>query len=111
MINQANKIQENQVILTKHFGEYTEHMKNPLPLGEFVGTVKVHTLPNHAPVAFLYVSYGVDNYIRYDLPQFCQQFNSKKVVILGRPYNKIVGERTYNKMLVVRVKELHNDRK
>ena len=108
-MNQANRIQENQVILTKHFGMYTERMKNPLPLGEFVGTIKVHKLPGHPPVAFLYVCHDVDNYTRYDLPQFCQQFNEKKVAVLGRPYDKIVGERTYHKMLVVRVKELHND--
>lgn len=110
MLNQANRIQENQVILTKHFGMYTERMKNPLPLGEFIGIIKVHKLPGHPPVAFLYVSHSIDDYTRYDLPEFCQQFNGKKVVILGRPYEKIVGERTYNKMIVIRIKKLKNDK-
>lgn len=89
----------------KYFSDYVEKQQDSIPAQELVGTLKVHEL-NGNKAAFLYVTTDKDKYIRYDLPSFTMRYDNSIVAVIGRPYTKKVGEKTYNKLVVIRIRKL-----
>lgn len=86
---------------TKYFGEYVEYKDNDIPVVEMEGQVKVRDLHGRKGV---YLWQAGPELVRYDLPHFMQSYNEQTVVLLARPYAKKVGERVYNKLVVVAAK-------
>lgn len=90
---------------TRHFGTYTEVRDDDITVQEFVGTVQVKE-HNNIGAAFLYVRKAKNIYWRYDLPTFMKKYDGRKVAILGRPYVKQVGNKTYYKLVVIIAKPI-----
>lgn len=99
----------NKTYQTKYFGTFIDRMADRYiaqPLVELTGTIKVHEL-NGIKAAFMYESLPDDKgYVRYDMPAFASKYENEYVAVLGRKVTKIVGDKQYNKLIVVQLKSL-----
>lgn len=95
------------VMITTYFGEFVDSdTKHSQPLEELTGTVKVHSL-NGVEAAFLYSpDDSKKGYTRYDIPSFGKNYKDVIVAVLGRKITKEVNGKTYNKLIVVRMRML-----
>lgn len=102
---------KGDILRTKYFGTYTEERDTTVPVTEITGRVQLKQYMPDTPAYLWSTDTGVA--IRYDLPAFMKKYQGCKVAILGRQYQKQVGEKVYNKLVVVgtRVLELPQDKK
>lgn len=89
---------KGDVLITKHFGKVTD-VKDSLPLEEITGTVLLR--------AAGYPCLLVEEQ-KYDLPMFATHYAGQQVAILGRRYQKIKPQGTFNKILVVSIKRCYD---
>lgn len=94
---------KGQQISTKYFGIYTEQKDTDNLPEELEGDVVVRSR-NNLDAAFLFTTSG--KACRYDLPSFMQNYKNCRVAVLGRKFTKTVGDKTYNKLVVISVKVL-----
>lgn len=91
----------NDTMETTFFGTYVEQKDTSLPASEFIGTVKVFSYDSTSKAAYLFTK---DK--RYDLPAFMQKYDGQTLAVLGRHYTKQIGNKIFDKIIVIAVKQL-----
>ena len=92
-------------LLTKHFGTYIEKKDTNLPADELEGKIIVRYYGNSKVKSVIFVEdRGEHKPHLYDVPEFLDIYEGKKVAILGRPYKKEKKGKLFDKLIVISVK-------
>ena len=95
-------------LLTKHFGIYNEEKDTNLPATELVGKIIVRYYGTSKTKSVLFVEdTGAHKPRLYDVPDFMDLYEGKKVAILGRPYKKEKNGRFFDKLIVISVRTVN----
>lgn len=94
---------KGDTINTKYFGTYIEHTDKAEPAEEIVGVVRIKQRQNDLAY-YLYTDEPGNKSYRYDIPPFMAKYDKQRVAVLARRYQKQVGEKLYNKLIVIAVR-------
>lgn len=92
-------------LITKHFGTYVERKDTNLPADELEGKIMVRYYGRSKVKSVVFVEdRGEHKPHLYDVPDFLDAYEGKKVAILGRPYKKEKKGKLFDKLVVISVK-------
>ena len=92
-------------LLTKHFGTYVERKDTNSQVEELEGKIMVRYYGDSKMKSIIFVEDRGENKPRlYDVPNFLDIYEGKRIAILGRPYRKEKNGKIFDKLAVISVK-------
>lgn len=92
-------------LVTKHFGTYVEKKDTNLPADELEGKIMVRYYGDAKVKSVVFVEDRGEHKPRlYDVPDFLDVYEGKKVAILGRHYKREKKGKLFDKLVVISVK-------
>lgn len=94
-------------LVTKHFGTYIEKKDTDLPVSELEGKITIRYYGESKIKSIVFIEdRGAHKPHLYDVPDFLDIYEGKRVAILGRPYKKEKKGKLFDKLVVISVKTL-----